>query len=92
MAVSFAVPTTLKSVQMKGTGFEAGEPTAEDLAAVERHRDAFATMNERVGMPRKAIERFWQRELETSTAMVKLRFVPGADLQSDAGTGAGSKL
>jgi hypothetical protein len=92
MAVSFAMPTNMKSVQMKGTGMEAGEPDAEDMAAVERHRDAFATMNERMGMPRKVIERFWHREVETGTAMVKLRFVPEQIFNQTPGPGAGSRL
>src|SRR5262245_2700911 len=65
ISVVFTLPTNLQSVQLKGTWLETAEPDAADLAAVVRHRDAFATLNERIGMPRRVVETFWKRELET---------------------------
>src|SRR5262245_32562400 len=56
VTVVFTLPTNFQSVQLKGTWIETTEPDAADLAAVERHRDAFASLNERTGMPRRATE------------------------------------
>ena len=92
LAISFAVPISLYSVQMKGTGIDAGEADADDIAAVEHHREAFASVNERVGMPRNVIERFWRRELETSSLFVKLHFVPGQIFNQTPGPSAGSEI
>lgn len=92
MAVSFALPINLKSVQIKGTGIDAGEPDAADISAVERHREAFASLNERIGMPLHVIERFWRRELETSSSFVKLHFVPEQIFNQTPGPGAGSQI
>ena len=92
LAVSFAVPISLYSVQMKGTGIDAGEADADDIAAVEHHREAFASLNERIGMPRNVIERFWRRELETSSLFVKLHFVPEQIFNQTPGPSAGSEI
>jgi hypothetical protein len=92
ISVVFTLPTNLDSVQLKGTWIETTEPDASDLAAVERHRDAFARLNEQVGMPRVATETFWQRELETSPVLVKLRFIPEQVFNQTPGPEAGSRL
>ena len=92
IAVTFTLPTNLRSLQLKGTCIETTEPDAADLAAVERHREAFASLNERVGMPRIATETFWKRELETSSLLVKLRFVPEQIFNQTPGPEAGSHL
>jgi hypothetical protein len=92
ISVVFTLPTNLESVQLKGTWIETSEPDAADLAAVEQHREAFARLNEQVGMPRMATETFWQRELETSPVLVKLRFVPEQVFNQTPGPEAGSRL
>jgi hypothetical protein len=92
IAVSCALPTNLRSVQLKGTCVETTEPDAADLAAVERHREAFAALNERIGVPRQRIETLWKRELEPLPALVKLRFVPEQIFDQTPGPDAGSPL
>ena len=92
ISVAFTLPTNLQSVQLKGTWIETTEPDAADLAAVERHRDAFASLNAKIGMPRRVVETFWNRELETSTVLLKLRFVPEQVFNQTPGPDAGSRL
>lgn len=82
----------MKAVQLKGAWMETTEPDAADLAAVERHREAFAVFNERIGVPRRWFEMFCGRELETSPVLVKLRFVPERIFDQTPGPGAGSPL
>jgi hypothetical protein len=90
IALACALPTTVKSVQLKGTCIETSEPDAADLAAVEAHREAFAARNERIGVPRHMVETLWRRELETSPVLVKIRFVPEQAFDQTPGPDAGS--
>ena len=90
VAVACALPSTVRSVQLKGTCIETTEPDAADLAAVEEHREMFAAHNERIGVPRDRIEVFWRRELETSPVLVKIRFVPDQTFDQTPGPNAGS--
>jgi hypothetical protein len=92
IAVGFTLPTNLHSVQLKGTWIETTDVRAADMTAVERHREAFAALNQRVGIPRMAIEAFWKRELESSAVMVKVRFLPEQIFNQTPGPGAGSRL
>ena len=90
IALACALPTTVKSVQLKGTCIEISEPDAADLAAVEEHREVFAARNERIGVPRHMVETLWRRELETSPVLVKIRFVPEQAFDQTPGPDAGS--
>lgn len=90
IALACALPTTVKSVQLKGTCIETSEPDAADLAAVEEHREVFAARNERIGVPRHMVETLWRRELETSPVLVKIRFVPEQAFDQTPGPDAGS--
>jgi hypothetical protein len=92
ISASFTLPTNLQSVQLKGTWIETTEPDDVDLAAVERHREAFAVLNEQIGVPRRATDTLWRRELETSPVLVKLRFVPEQVFDQTPGPNAGSRL
>jgi hypothetical protein len=92
MAVCCSLPTSYKTVQLKGQCIERADPSCADLAAVERHREAFGRLNEQVGMPRQSTETFWQRELESSPALIKLRFVPEQIFDQTPGPDAGSPL
>jgi hypothetical protein len=92
ISVVFTLPTNLQSVQLKGRWIETTEPDAADLAAVEKHRDAFATLNETIGMPRRVVETFWKTELENSPVLVKLRFVAEQVFNQTPGPDAGSRL
>jgi hypothetical protein len=90
IAVTCALATDVKSVQLKGACIETMEPDATDLAAVEEHREAFAARNERIGVPRNLVEVLWRRELETSPVLVKIRFVPEQTFDQTPGPDAGS--
>lgn len=92
IATSFTLPTNLQSVQVKGVWIETTEPNEDDLLAVERHREAFASLNERIGVPRRAVEMLWQRELTTSPVLVKLRFSPEHIFDQTPGPDAGSRV
>jgi pyridoxamine 5'-phosphate oxidase-like protein len=90
IALACALPTSVKSVQLKGTCIETSEPDAADLAAVEEHREVFAARNERIGVPRHMVETLWRRELETSPVLVKIRFVSEQAFDQTPGPDAGS--
>jgi hypothetical protein len=86
------LPTSYRTIQLKGQWIDRADPGRSDMAAVERHRDAFACENERIGFPRQSTETFWRRELESSPVLVKLRFVPLDIFDQTPGPGAGSPL
>ena len=92
MAVCCSLPTSYKTVQMKGQCIGTADPSRADLAAVKRHRETFGRLNKRIGIPRKHSETFWQRELETSPGLVKIRFVPEQIFDQTPGPAAGSPL
>ena len=92
LAVCCSLPTSYKTVQLKGQCIGTADPGRADLAAVERHREAFGRLNLRIGFPRQHTETFWRRELETSSVLVKLRFVPEQVFDQTPGPEAGSPL
>ena len=92
MTVCCSLPTNYKTVQLKGQCIERSDPSRADLAAVERHREAFRGLNESIGIPRQRTETFWRRELETSPVLVKLRVVPEQIYDQTPGPDAGSPL
>ena len=92
IAVTFSLPTNYRTIQLKGRRATAAEPDNTDLAAVERHRDAFAAVNEPLGQPRERVEAFWRAEIETSAALVKILFVTERIFDQTPGPGAGRSL
>ncbi len=92
MAVCCSLPTSYRTVQLTGQCIATTEPRRPDLTAVERHRQAFSRLNARIGFPRQRTETFWRREVETSPALVKLRFVPEQVFDQTPGPDAGSHL
>lgn len=92
MTVCCSLPTSYKTVQLKGQCILKTDPNRTDLAAVERHREAFGRMNEQVGFQRQRTETFWRRELESSPSLIKLGFVPEQVFDQTPGPGAGSLL
>jgi Pyridoxamine 5'-phosphate oxidase len=92
IAVCCCLPTSYKTVQLKGQRVETADPSRADLAAVEKHREAFGRLNEHIGVPRQRYETFWRRELETSPVLVKLRFSPEQIFDQTPGPDAGSPL
>ncbi len=92
MTVCCSLPTSYKTVQLKGQCIQTADPNRVDLAAVARHRKAFGYLNKRIGIPHQQSETFWRRELETSPILVKLRFVPEQIFDQTPGPDAGSPL
>jgi hypothetical protein len=92
ITVCCSLPTSYKTVQLKGQCIGTAGPRRADLTAVERHREAFGRLNDRIGFRRQRVETFWQRELETSPVLVTLRFVPEQIYDQTPGPDAGSPL
>ncbi len=92
ITVCCCLPTSYKTVQLKGRCIQKADPSRADLAAVERHRLAFGRMNERIGFSRQRTETLWRRELESSAVLVKLRFAPEQIFDQTPGPDAGSPL
>jgi hypothetical protein len=51
IAVTCSLPTSYRTIQLKGEAYDLREPTPQQLADVERHADAFAREAEQVGLP-----------------------------------------
>ncbi len=92
IAATFSLPTNYRTFQLKGRHATAAEPDSTDFEAVERHRNAFAMVNERLGQPRRQVEAFWRCEIETSSVLVKILFAPEQIFDQAPGPGAGKKL
>jgi Pyridoxamine 5'-phosphate oxidase len=92
IAVAFCLPANYRTIQLKGRRAMVAEPDRADLAAVERHRDAFALVNESLGVTREQVEAFWQAETETSPLLVKILFAPQQIFDQTPGPGAGRSL
>ena len=92
IAVTFSLPTNYRTFQLKGRHVTAAEPDSVDLAAVGRHRDTFAAVNEPLGQFPHQVEAFWRAEVETSAVMVKVLFVPEQVFDQTPGPGAGRSL
>jgi hypothetical protein len=92
VAIAFSLPTNYRTFQLKGRCAMAADPEVADLAAVDRHREAFAVVNDQMGLPRHVVEAFWRAELETSPALVKISFVPDQIFDQTPGPGAGKRL
>jgi len=92
VAVTFALPADSNAIQVWGRCIGTGPPQRRDLAAVEAHRDAFARLNEGLGVPRVFIDALWQRELAGSPVMVRIRFAAEQIFNQTPGPGAGSPL
>jgi len=92
IAVAFSLPTNYTTFQLKARRATAAEPDSSDLAIVERHRDAFAVVNEPLGQSRESVEAFWQAEIETSSVLVQIVFAPDRIFDQTPGPGAGRRL
>ena len=92
MTVCCSLPTSYKTVQLKGRCIATADPVRADFAAVERHREAFGRLNERIGFPRQRTETLWGNEITIIPVLVKLRFVPEQIFDRTPGPDAGSPL
>jgi hypothetical protein len=92
IAVAFSLPTNYQTFQLKGRRATTAEPDSTDLAVVERHRDAFAAVNESLGQSRQRVDAFWRAEIATSAALVKILFAPEQVFDQTPGPGAGRRV
>ena len=92
VAATFALPTSYKTIQLKGRCVGTARPNPQDLAAVERHRNSFLASTDKIGVPKRFTEGLWQRELMESAVMVKIRFVAEQAFDQTPGPDAGSLL
>lgn len=90
IAVAFSLPSNYETVQLKGRHLRTTKPSVEDLLRVERHREAFAGVNESIGVPRARVEAFWRRELAGSPLLVTIHFVVDAIFNQTPGPAAGA--
>lgn len=90
IAVAFSLPSNYETVQLKGVHLRTTKPSGEDLLRVDHHREAFASVNESIGVPRARVESFWRRELVGSSLFVTIHFVVDAIFNQTPGPGAGA--
>lgn len=81
IAVTFADPVTLRSVQFKGRFVEQGEATEDDREWVQRQREAFLVTTSLVGDPPSMIRNLWMEQVVRVTLEVDQAFdqTPGPD-------------
>ena len=92
IAVAFSLPSTYQTVQLKGRYAGATEPGVDDLSMADRHREAFARVNEGLGVPRSRTEAFWHRELVGSPLLITIHFVVHRIFNQTPGPYAGLPL
>ena len=63
IALTVASPVSYRSVQLKGRWTAIAEAGADDLAWVQKHRDAFASEAALVGDPPEAVRNSWMTEV-----------------------------
>jgi hypothetical protein len=81
IAMTVAHPVTYRSAQFKGSFRGDGEPTNDDLAWVERGREAFLVSTSLVGDPPGSIRNLWMDEVVRVTFVVEQAFdqTPGPE-------------
>jgi hypothetical protein len=92
IAATFALPTDYRAFQLKGVRATICEPDAEDITAVERHREGFSTVNIPLGQTRERLEGFFRAEMETSPVLVKIVFTAEQIFDQTPGPGAGKNV
>jgi hypothetical protein len=86
VAATFSLPSTYRTVQLKGEALALREPTAEELEAVGKHVDAFSREAETVGLPPGSGRRLHDRRL------VALAFAVRELYDQTPGPNAGARL
>jgi hypothetical protein len=86
VAATFSLPTSYRTVQIKGDVLELGEPTAAQLARVEEHYDVLARETEQVGFSRELLRRLIDR------ALVAVTFSTRELYDQTPGVNAGARL
>jgi hypothetical protein len=92
IAITLAIPSTYRSIQIKGRALETSVPLPEDLERVDHHREAFLQEVESVGLARPLAARLFAAEMEVSPALVKIRLSIDEIFDQTPGPKAGSRL
>jgi hypothetical protein len=71
IAVNFTLPTTYRSVQLKGSVLDVRDPSPEELARVERHVALFVEETEQVGLSAAGARQLAERDLIAVTFAVR---------------------
>jgi hypothetical protein len=71
LAVTCSLPTSYRTIQLKGEASDVRAPTPEQLADVARHADAFAREAEQVGLPLGTAQRLVDPGLAAVTLSVR---------------------
>ncbi len=74
VAMTIADPVSVRSVQFKGTFIDTGEATPEDIAWVQRHREAFVVTTSLVGDPPAIIRGLWMDDVVRLSFRAELAF------------------
>jgi hypothetical protein len=90
VALTCVRPTTYRQVQLKGRAVATLEPTDDDRARVDRHRQAFAHEVDHVGIDGRLVHNFW--DYDDPRSMVKLRIAVEQAFDQTPGPDAGRKL
>jgi hypothetical protein len=85
-AANFTLPTTYRSIQIKGDVRELGDPTDADLLRAGEHLAAFVGEAAQVGVPRAIGSRFAERPFIAVTVVIRELY------DQTPGAGAGSAL
>jgi hypothetical protein len=86
IAVTCSLPTTYRTVQLKGPVLAVAEPDAEQLNRVHAHAEAFSSEAEQVGLPPRCGFRF----LDDGLAFV--RFAVAEVYDQTPGPNAGARM
>jgi hypothetical protein len=92
LAVTLTVPSTYRSFQIKGRSLGIAPATADDLARVERHHQAFAIEVRAVGLSPERAARLYEAETEASPELMTVRMAIEDVFDQTPGPGAGSRL
>jgi hypothetical protein len=74
IAATFSLPTTYRSVQLKGPLLKVREPVAEDLAHVDEHLAAFVAQVAQLGIPASRAPRLREPALLAVQMEVRERY------------------
>ena len=86
VAMTLADPVSYRSVQLKGTFRESGEPDEADREWVQRQREAFLTATTLIGDPPAVVRNAWLDDV------VRVTFAPEVAFDQTPGPGAGKPL
>lgn len=92
IAVTLALPSTYRSVQLKGRAVDISTPSPDELQRVARHREAFLREAAAAGLPEHLGSRLFAVEDAASAGLVRVRVAVDEVFDQTPGPTAGSRL